>query len=156
MAEQRVSCGRDFFCVPDLAAALKNATNGGYRGLSLLSTLLKCQGKHYLDTNSSFLARDTWFKDRSPRSLSINAYLRSFSDVFYVDTILWWFCNGYWLNYRIHGHSFPDQLCKPSTSSRVCLTVSNSPNLSHVYIKLCKHGKHFLLLKYSRCGTNQL
>ncbi|XP_067052038.1 protein arginine N-methyltransferase 5-like [Acropora muricata] len=30
MAEQRVSCGRDFFCVPDLAAALKNATNGGF------------------------------------------------------------------------------------------------------------------------------
>ena len=30
MADQRVSCGRDFFCVPDLAGALKNATNGGY------------------------------------------------------------------------------------------------------------------------------
>ena len=40
------------------------------------------------------------------------------------------------------------QLCKPSTSSRVCITVSNSPNPSRVYIKLCKHGKRFLLLKY--------
>ena len=30
MADQRVSCGRDFFCVPDLAGALRNATNGGY------------------------------------------------------------------------------------------------------------------------------
>ncbi|XP_022790017.1 protein arginine N-methyltransferase 5-like [Stylophora pistillata] len=30
MADQRVSCGRDFFCVPDLAGALKNATNGGF------------------------------------------------------------------------------------------------------------------------------
>ena len=39
------------------------------------------------------------------------------------------------------------QLCKPSTSSRVCLTVSNSPNPSRVYIRLCKHGKRFLLLK---------
>ena len=39
------------------------------------------------------------------------------------------------------------QLCKPSTSSRVCITVSNSPNPSRVYIRLCKHGKRFLLLK---------
>ena len=29
------------------------------------------------------------------------------------------------------------QLCKPSTSSRVCITVSNSPNPSCVYIRLC-------------------
>ena len=27
-------------------------------------------------------------------------------------------------------------------------TVSNSPNPSRVYIRLCKHGKRFLLLKY--------
>ena len=39
------------------------------------------------------------------------------------------------------------QLCKPSTSSRVCLTVSNSPNPSCVYIRIWKHGKRFLLLK---------
>ena len=39
------------------------------------------------------------------------------------------------------------QLCKPSTSSRVCITISNSPNPSPVYIRLCKHGKLFLLLK---------
>ena len=38
------------------------------------------------------------------------------------------------------------QLCKPSTSSRVCITVSNSPNPSRIYIRLCKHGKRFLLL----------
>ena len=41
------------------------------------------------------------------------------------------------------------QLCKPSTSSRVCITVSNSPNPFRVYIRLCKHGKCFLLLNYS-------
>ena len=41
------------------------------------------------------------------------------------------------------------QLCKPSTSSRVCITVSNSPNSSRVYIRLCKHGKRFLLLKHN-------
>ena len=39
------------------------------------------------------------------------------------------------------------QLYKPSTSSRVCITVSNSPNPSRVYIRLCKHGKRSLLLK---------
>ena len=35
-----------------------------------------------------------------------------------------------------------------STSSRVCITVSNSPNPSSVYIRLCKHGKRFLLLNW--------
>ena len=30
---------------------------------------------------------------------------------------------------------------------RVCITVSNSPNPWSVYIRLCKHGKRFLLLK---------
>ena len=38
------------------------------------------------------------------------------------------------------------QLCKPLTSSRVCITVPNSPNPSRVYIRLYKHRKHFLLL----------
>ena len=41
------------------------------------------------------------------------------------------------------------QLCKPSTSSRVCITVSNSPNPSRIYIRLWKHGKHFLLLNFN-------
>ena len=52
------------------------------------------------------------------------------------------------------------QLCKPSTLSRVCITVSNSPNPSPVYIRLCKHGKLFLLLKKhigeERSKTNYL
>ena len=34
-----------------------------------------------------------------------------------------------------------------STSSWVCITVLNSPNLSCVYFRLCKHWKRFLLLK---------
>ena len=42
------------------------------------------------------------------------------------------------------------QLFKPSTSSRVCITVSNSPNPPRVYIRLCKHKKRLLLLKYIR------
>ena len=33
------------------------------------------------------------------------------------------------------------QLCKSETTSRVCITVSNSPNPSSVYIRLCKHRK---------------
>ena len=32
--------------------------------------------------------------------------------------------------------------------SRVCITVSNSPNPLSVYIRLCKQGKRLLLLKY--------
>ena len=39
------------------------------------------------------------------------------------------------------------QLCKRSTSSWVYIIVSNSPNPSRVYIRLCKRGKRFLLLK---------
>ena len=39
-----------------------------------------------------------------------------------------------------------DSYAKPSTSSRVCITVSNSPKPSRVYIRLCKHRKRFLLL----------
>ena len=33
-------------------------------------------------------------------------------------------------------------------SSRICITISHSPNPSRIYIRLCKHGKRFLLLKY--------
>ena len=41
-------------------------------------------------------------------------------------------------------------LMKPSTSSRVCITVSNSPNPSRVYVRLCKHGKRFLFALITR------
>ena len=46
------------------------------------------------------------------------------------------------------GWEISQQLCKPSTSSRVCMTLSNCPNPSRVYIRLYKHGKRFLLLRY--------
>ena len=49
------------------------------------------------------------------------------------------------LNYFIKANS--RKLCKPSTSSRVSITVSNSPDPSRVYIRLCKHRNSFLLLK---------
>ena len=40
------------------------------------------------------------------------------------------------------------ELRKLSTSSRVCITVSNSSNLPCVSIRLRKHGKRLLLLKW--------
>ena len=49
---------------------------------------------------------------------------------------------------------FPRVLMFPSTSSRVCIAVSNSPNPSRVYIRLCKHGKRFLLLKQCTVREN--
>ena len=33
------------------------------------------------------------------------------------------------------------QLCKPETESGVCITIKNSPNPSHIYIRLCKDRK---------------
>ena len=53
-------------------------------------------------------------------------------------------CISWYKNSR--GWENSPQLCKPSTSSRVWVTVSNSPNPSRVYIRLCKHGNRFLLL----------
>ena len=42
---------------------------------------------------------------------------------------------------RVNSKCCSLQFCKPSTSSRVCITVKNSPNPSSVYIRLCKHRK---------------
>jgi len=39
------------------------------------------------------------------------------------------------------------KLCKLSTASWICITVSKSPNLPRVLMRLCKHGKSALLLK---------
>ena len=48
---------------------------------------------------------------------------------------------------RRRGWENSRQLCKPSTSSRVCITVSNSPSSSRVYIRSCKHGNVARLLQ---------
>ena len=66
-------------------------------------------------------------------------FYKSNRKLFSCVCIAWYKYSRRWENSR--------KLCKPSTSSRVCITVSNSPNLSRVYIRLCKHGKRFLLLK---------
>ena len=66
-------------------------------------------------------------------------FYKSNRKLFSCVCIAWYKHSRRWENSR--------QLCKPSTSSRVCMTVSNSPNPSRVYIRLCKHRKRFLLLK---------
>ena len=52
------------------------------------------------------------------------------------------------------------QLCKPSTSSRICITVTNSPNPLSVYIRLCKHRKNvfccFYKITFPRKKKNSL
>ena len=67
-------------------------------------------------------------------------FYKSNRKLFPCVCIAWYKHSSCWENSR--------QLCKPSTSSLVSITVSNSPNPSRVYIRLCKHGKRFLLLKH--------
>ena len=74
------------------------------------------------------------------RFFSRNLFCKSNRKLFSCVCIAWYKHERGWENSR--------QLCKPSTSSRVCITVSNSPNPSRVYIRLCKHRNCFLLLKY--------
>ena len=47
-----------------------------------------------------------------------------------------------------------DYMCK--TLCTRLATVSNSPNPSRVYIRLCKHGKRFLLLKWEYRPWNDI
>jgi len=44
-------------------------------------------------------------------------------------------------------------LCKALTSSRVCITVPNSPNPSSVYIGLCKRGKKVFYCFYKTTSS---
>ena len=74
------------------------------------------------------------------RFLSRKLFYKSDRKLFSCVCISWYKHSRRWENSR--------QLCKPSTSSRVCITVSNSPNPSRVYMSLCKHGKRFLLPNY--------
>ena len=69
---------------------------------------------------------------------SVKLIYKSNRKLFSCICIAWYKHSRDWKNSR--------QLCKPSTPSRVCITVENSPNPSRVYIRLCKHGKRFLLL----------
>ena len=73
------------------------------------------------------------------RFFSGNLFYKSNGKLFSCVCIAWYKHSRHWEN--------SPQLCKPLTSPQVCITVSNSPNPSRVYIRLCKHGKRFLLLK---------
>ena len=64
-------------------------------------------------------------------------FIKAIENVFSCVCIAWYKHSRGWENSR--------QLCEPSTSSRVCRTISTSPNPSRVYIRLCKHEKRFLL-----------
>ena len=59
-------------------------------------------------------------------------FIKATENIFRV-CVAWYKHSRGWENSR--------QLCKPETKSRVCITVSNSPNPSRVYIRLCKHRK---------------
>ena len=72
------------------------------------------------------------------RFFSGNLFYKSNRKLFSCVCIAWYNNSRRWENSR--------QLCKPSTSSWVCITVLNSPNLSRVYIRLCKHGNGFYCL----------
>ena len=72
------------------------------------------------------------------RFSSGNLFYKSNRKHFSCVSITWYKHSRRWENSR--------QLCKLSTSSRLCIIVSNSPNPSRVYIRQCKLGKRFLLL----------
>ena len=73
------------------------------------------------------------------RFVSGKLFYKSNRKLFSCVCIAWYKHLRHWENSQ--------QLCKCSTSSRVYIIVSNSPNPSCVYVRLCKRGKRFLLLK---------
>ena len=105
---------------------------------------------------ASFLQNKDWLRVQASRlvriSLLINALnkrvlLFFLGKLFYKSNRKLFSCVCISWYKHLRGWHKSRQLCKPSTLSRVCITVSNSPNPSPVYIRLCKHGKLFLLLK---------
>ena len=105
--------------------------------------------KQELITRTSFVYKTSWLVWISLLIIVLNKefcvfsrksfFYKSNRKLFSCICIAWYKHSSGWENSR--------QLCKPSTSSRVCITASNSPSPSRVHIRLCKHGKHFLLLK---------
>ena len=105
----------------------------------------------FCTTRTDYACKTSWTRLVLKISLLIRAIQRvlrfSSGKLFYKSNrkrfswvfIPWYKHSRRWENSR--------QLCKPETKSRVCITVSNSPNPSRVYkiIRLCKHGKRFLL-----------
>ena len=65
---------------------------------------------------------------------SRESYFRKATENFFSRVCVAWYKH-------LRGWENSEQLCKPSTSSRVCINVANSPYPSSVDIRLCKHGK---------------
>ena len=101
-------------------------------------------------TRTDYACKTSWTRLVLKISLLIRAIQRVF--LFFSGKLFYksnrkrfsWVCIPWYKHSRRWENS--RQLCKPLTSSRVRITVSNSPNPSRVYIRLCKHGKRFLLL----------
>ena len=108
----------------------------------------------FLQTRTDYACMTSWTRFATGKNFSFNQchtksfaffsresyFIKAIEKLFSSVCIAWYKHSRRWENSQ--------QLCKPSTSSRVCITVSNSPNASRVSIRLCKHGKRFLLLKY--------
>ena len=81
------------------------------------------------------------FSDKTLRlesiSLLISAVLRFSRESYFIKAIENFF----------PAFAQPDINTRGVGKSRVCITVENCPNLSRFYIRRCKHGKRFLLLK---------
>ena len=117
-----------------------------------------CSSRHFKREKSvfwkaSFLQNKNWLREqdfeynisrlgqRVLHFFSRKLIYKSNRKLFSYICIAWYKHSRAWENSQ--------QLCKPSTLSRDCITVENSPNPSSVYIRLRKHAKHFLLLKHS-------
>ena len=124
-----------------------NVENRCKEGVSIFFWLkLTFQATKVRILENIFLQNKNWlrvqdFVDKTLRLVrsSLLIFYKSNRKLFSCVFIAWYKHSKRWENSR--------RLWKPSTSSRVCITVSNSPNSSRVYIRLCKHGKRFLLLK---------
>ena len=97
----------------------------------------------YIVYKTSRLVRISVFNQQPKQRVFFSGKLfyKSNRKLFSCVCIAWYKHSRRWENSR--------RLCKPSTSPRVYITVSNSPNPSRICIRLCKHGKPFLLLNFS-------
>ena len=93
------------------------------------------------------LCQENLFKSKSEKTSIFLHLLNYLWEIFYKNNRKLFSCVCIaWYKHK-RGWENSQQLYKPQTSSRVCITGSNSPNPSSVYIRLWKHGNHFLALK---------
>ena len=131
-----------FLPIPSSAQTCKIFTNKLWQFLFRLSWHFKREKSvfwNFLQNKNWLRVQDFVFKTlRLVRvSLLISAITKSFAffsrEIYFIKAI---------------ENVLSSCVCITSTSSRVCITVENSPNPSRVCIRLCKHGKRLLLLKW--------